>query len=71
MDNVIPFPATQIEHYKIDYDPITHAVDIEKIPQDVMSAVCILAVLVRRILEKGVLTADEIDQVAAQAAGKL
>lgn len=71
MSNVIAFPAPKTEHYTIDYDPVTHAVDIPLVPDEVMPAVCILAVLIDVMIESGTLTGDEVMQVAAQAAGKL
>ena len=71
MSNVIAFPEPKTEHYTIDYDPVTHAVDIPLVPDEVMPAVCILAVLIDLLIDQGTLTGDEVMQVAAQAAGKL
>ena len=69
--NVIPFPVPQIERYTIDYDPVTHAVDIPLVPDDPTDGACILAVLIDVLIESGTLTGNEAMQVAAQAAGKL
>jgi hypothetical protein len=68
---VIPFPVPRQEHYTIDYDPVTHAVDIPLVPDEVMPAVCILAVLIDLLIDQGTLTADEVMQVAMRAAGKI
>lgn len=71
MSNVITFPAPETEHYTIDYDPVTHAVDIPIVPDEVMPAICILAVLIDMLIEEGTLTGDEVMQVAMQATGKI
>ncbi|QAT48551.1 hypothetical protein EQM14_01455 [Caproiciproducens sp. NJN-50] len=67
MSNVIPFPVDQSEHYTIDYDPVSHAVDIPLVPDEVMPAVCILVVFIELLIGQGTLTADEILQVVLQA----
>jgi hypothetical protein len=72
MSNVIPFPVAQTpedrtENYTIGYDPVTHAVRIPLVPDEVMPAVCILVVLIELLIEQGTLTADEVLQVVLQA----
>lgn len=68
---VISFPAPRIEHYTIDYDPVTHAVDIPLVPDEVMPAVCILVVLIELLIEQGTLTGGEVMQVVMQATENL
>ena len=68
---VIPFPAPREEHYWIGYDPVTHAVDIPEVPDEVMPAVCILAVFIDLLIEQGTLTGSEVLQVAQMAVGDL
>lgn len=73
MDNhaVIPFPVDRVEHYTIDYDPVSHAVDIPLVPDEFVSAACILAVFIDTLIESGTLTQDEVLQVVLQATGNL
>lgn len=71
MNDPIPFPAPKTEHYTIDYDPVTHAVDIPLVPDEVMPAVCILAVLIDMLIEAGTLTGSEVLQVAQMAVGDI
>ena len=68
---VIPFPAPRQEHYWIGYDPVTHAVDIPLVPDEVMPAVCILVVLIELLIEQGTLTGGEVMQVVMQATENL
>lgn len=71
MNNVIPFPVDQVEHYTIDYDPVSHAVDIPLVPDEVMPAVCILDRFIREIIESGTLTADDLNLVFLNATDQL
>lgn len=71
MNNVVAFPAPKIERYTINYDPVTHAVEIPLVPDDPTGGACVLAVLIDVLIESGTLTADEALQTALQAAGKL
>lgn len=71
MSEVIAFPTPQVEHYSIDYDPVTHSVDIPLVPDEPLDGACILAVFIDVLVESGTLTANEVFQVAAQATGEL
>lgn len=71
VSNVIQFPVDKTEHYTIAYDPVSHAVEIPLVPDEVMSAVCILAVFIDSLIDQGTLTADEVLQVVLQATGNL
>ena len=66
----LKFPE-HIEHYPIDYDPNTHAVDFPRIPGDVMSAVCIIDRILRDVIDCGVLAPEELELVCLNAIGKL
>jgi len=70
-ERVIAFPQPKLERYGIFYDPVSHAVEIPLVPDEVFSAVCILAVLIDALIDAGTLTADEVLQVAMQATGNL
>ncbi|HVI43147.1 MAG TPA: hypothetical protein VM577_21270 [Anaerovoracaceae bacterium] len=67
---VIPFPVPQTERYTIDYDPVSHIVDIPLVPDEPQDGMAILAVLIDVMIESGTLTPDEVMQIAAQAAGR-
>ena len=69
--SLLKFPAPEAEHYTIDYDPVTHAVDIPLVPDDVMGAVCITDRWVRELIESGTLDADELNMVFLNATGQL
>lgn len=66
MNSVIAFPAPKAEHYTIDYDPVSHKVDIPLIPDDPTDAACILAVLIDMLVEEGTLTGNDVCQVVLQ-----
>lgn len=71
MSNVVAFPTPKKERYIIDYDPVTHAVEIPLVPDDPTGGACILAVLIDVLIESGTLTADEALQTTLQATGRL
>lgn len=69
--NLIPFPVERVEHYTIDYDSFSHAVDIPLVPDEVTPAVCILDRFIREIIESGTLTSDELNLVFLNATEQL
>jgi hypothetical protein len=73
MDNnaVISFPTPKIERYEINYNPVSHAVDIPLVPDDPTDGACILAVFMEILMESGTLDENSILQVAMQVTGNL
>lgn len=71
MNGIIQFPIPKVETFVIHYDPITHFVDIPLIPDEPLGGACILAVFIDMLIEQGTLTANDAEQIVAQATGKL
>ena len=71
MNDPIPFPAPAVEHYPIDYDPVTHRVDIPLIPDNSDDGACVLAVLIAQLISEGTMTEDQVLQTVLQAVGDL
>lgn len=71
MSNAIPFPVPYEEHYTIKYDPASHKVDIDEIPDNHIDGACILAVLIDALIEEGTMTEDQVLQTVLQATGEI
>lgn len=69
--DVIPFSTERIDHYPVDYNPQTHAVDFPVIPGDVIAAVCILDRIISDIVGMGVLEPEDVYMVLLNATGRL
>ena len=61
--DVIPFPGPWMEHYTIDYNPVTHEVQIPLVPDDTFAAIIILGVWMDMLLGEGTMDLTDLDTV--------
>ena len=66
--SVLAFPVPKIEQYQIFYNPVTHEVEIQLVPDNVIEATCILYKLFHELMDAGTLSAEEILYIAYQVA---
>lgn len=71
MSNPILFPAPYEERYTIKYDPVSHRVDIDEIPDNHIDGACVLAVLIDTLIEEGTMTEDQVLQTVLQVTGDI
>jgi hypothetical protein len=58
---VIQFPVPKIERYSINYNPVTHEVEIPLVPDEPLDACIILGVFMDQLLEEGTLDMTDLE----------
>ena len=58
---MIPFPVPKTERYSINYNPMTHEIEIPLVPRDRFGACVILGVLMDQLLESGTVDMTDLE----------
>ena len=61
--SVLAFPMPKVDRYQINYNPLTHEVEIPLIPDDMHCAADILSVFMDMLVEEGTLTIEDLETI--------